>query len=89
MLDPVTGGLALAGVFLVVLRAGGLGQTLLLVWLPAALAGGIFSLSFEAPQSHRSIGAVVPAILFAALPLAVLWGGLYLRDPRVRALLRP
>jgi len=76
MLDPVTGGLAIAGLCLVLLRARGPGQTLVRVWLPAALAGGIFSLSFEAPQSHRSIGAIVPAILLGALPLAVLWAGL-------------
>lgn len=75
MLDPVSGGLAAAGLGLALTRFWRLEQVLLLVWLPVALAGGIFSLTWEAPQSHRAIGAIVPAVLLAGLPLGVLWHG--------------
>jgi sugar lactone lactonase YvrE len=73
MLDAVTGGLAVLGFAMVLLRFWRLEQSIVLAWLPAALAGGIFSLTWEAPQSHRAIGAIVPAALLAALPLGVLW----------------
>ena len=74
MLDPVTGGLAVAGLALALLRPWRTERALPLVWLPVAMIGGVFSLSFEAPQSHRAIGAIVPALLLAALPIGLLWG---------------
>jgi hypothetical protein len=76
MLDPVTGGLVLLGMALALLRPWRLERFLPLVWLPVALIGGVFSLSFEAPQSHRSIDAIVPTLLLAALPIGLLWGEL-------------
>jgi Dolichyl-phosphate-mannose-protein mannosyltransferase/PA14 domain len=74
MLDPVTGGLAVAGLALCLLRPRRIERAVPLIWLPVAMLGGIFSLSFEAPQSHRAIDALVPAILLAALPIGLLWG---------------
>lgn len=51
-------------------------------WLFIMLAGGVFSLDFEAPQSLRSIGTLPPAHLLAAMALERLgrevewaWGG--------------
>jgi hypothetical protein len=37
------------------------------------LLTGILTVPFEAPQSHRAIMAVVPAVLLAALPIALAW----------------
>ena len=74
MLDPVTGGLAVAGLALALLRPWRIERALPLIWLPVAMIGGVFSLSFEAPQSHRAIGDIVPSILLAALPIGLLWG---------------
>ncbi len=76
MLDPAMGilmvlglGLALRNVFSPGIRAANL---FFLLLLPVSLAGGIFSLDFEAPQSLRSI-AVLPAIAYlCALPVASL-----------------
>jgi hypothetical protein len=44
-----------------------------LVLLPLGLAGGIFSLDFEAPQSLRSIAALPAVAYFIVLSLAALW----------------
>ncbi|MGE3911460.1 MAG: PA14 domain-containing protein [Chloroflexota bacterium] len=73
MLDAVTGGLAVLGLALAISRFWRLEQLVLLAWIPAALAGGIFSITWEAPQSHRAIGAIVPALMLAGLPLGLLW----------------
>jgi DNA-binding beta-propeller fold protein YncE/4-amino-4-deoxy-L-arabinose transferase-like glycosyltransferase len=73
MLDPVTGGLAIAGLALALVRFWRIEFALPLLWLPIATLGGALSLSFEAPQTHRSIDAIVPSLLFAALPLGLLW----------------
>ncbi|MCC7366846.1 MAG: glycosyltransferase family 39 protein [Chloroflexi bacterium] len=73
MLDAVTGGLVVLGLAMSLSRFWRLEQAIVLSWIPAALAGGIFSITWEAPQSHRAIGAIVPAVLLASLPLALLW----------------
>jgi hypothetical protein len=44
-----------------------------LLLLPVGLAGGIFSLDFEAPQSLRSIAALPAVAYFIALSLDTLW----------------
>lgn len=44
-----------------------------LLLLPVGLAGGIFSLDFEAPQSLRSIAALPAVVYFIALSLDTLW----------------
>lgn len=72
MLDPATGILAVLGFGLALARTRRPENTFFLLLLPAGLAGGIFSVDFEAPQSLRAI-AVMPAVIyFAGLALAVL-----------------
>jgi hypothetical protein len=73
MLDGVTGALFVLGFVLALSYWRRWEYALPLVWLPIALAGGILSLSWEAPQSHRAIDDVTAAALFAALPLGTLW----------------
>jgi hypothetical protein len=73
MLDPVTGGLSLLGLGLALARGWRSESAIVLGWIPIALAGGIFSSIWDAPQSHRSIDALVPAVLLAALPAGFLW----------------
>jgi 4-amino-4-deoxy-L-arabinose transferase-like glycosyltransferase len=73
MLDPVAGGLMILGLGLALARAWRFESVVVLGWLPVALAGGIFSSIWDAPQAHRSIDALVPAVLLAALPLGLLW----------------
>ncbi|GIV80116.1 MAG: hypothetical protein KatS3mg050_4510 [Litorilinea sp.] len=77
MLDPYSAALMLLGLALAVVgcRRGGVAGALALflpLWLLTGLLGGILSLDFEAPQSLRSIGALPPAYILAALPLAAL-----------------
>jgi 4-amino-4-deoxy-L-arabinose transferase-like glycosyltransferase len=52
--------------------ADSLNQFFLLL-LPVGLAGGIFALDFEAPQSLRSIAALPAVAYFIALSLDTLW----------------
>jgi 4-amino-4-deoxy-L-arabinose transferase-like glycosyltransferase len=73
MLDPVAGGLMILGLGLALARGWRFESVIVLGWLPVALAGGIFSSIWDAPQAHRSIDALVPALLLAALPLGLLW----------------
>ena len=58
------GWLAVAGLALALTRFWRLENAFALIWLLIAMLGGALSLSFEAPQSHRSIDDIVPAILF-------------------------
>jgi 4-amino-4-deoxy-L-arabinose transferase-like glycosyltransferase len=69
MLDPVMGSLFVVGLF-VALRERRREHLVFLVSIGVALAGGIFSVSFEAPQGLRAIGAIVGVIYFAALGLS-------------------
>lgn len=73
MLDPVTGGLAILGLGLALTWAWRLENSILLGWIPLALAGGILSSIWDAPQAHRAIDALVPAVILAALPVGLLW----------------
>ena len=68
MLDPVTGSLMVIGLF-VALRERRREHLVFLVSLILSLTGGIFSVSFEAPQSLRAIGAIIGVIYFSALGL--------------------
>ena len=72
MLDIVTGACALLGLGIALRRIVHWFYQLLLLWFLAAMAGGVLSLAFEAPQAARSIGAIAPICLMAALPLVVL-----------------
>lgn len=69
MLDTTTATLFLLGLGMCIRRIGYWFSQLLLLWLGASLLGGILSLSFEAPQGARTLGAIAPIALIAALPL--------------------
>ncbi len=73
MLDPVTGTCFVLGVGVAVRYSSRWVYQLLLLWLAAALSGGILTLDGEAPQSLRSLAALIPTVLIAALPLLLLW----------------
>ena len=89
MLDPVTGSLFVLGLF-VALRERRREHLFFLLSLATALASGILSVSFEAPQSLRSICAIVGVIYFAALGLeamvriALSWLAPLLQQPHER-----
>ncbi len=69
MLDPVTGALLVIGLFLALREWRRREHLLFLASLVIALLGGILSLFFEAPQSHRALAAIVGVIYFGALGL--------------------
>ncbi|NJN93877.1 MAG: hypothetical protein HC875_07195 [Anaerolineales bacterium] len=72
MLDPAMAVLAVLGLGLALARPRHPANLFFLLLFPLALAGGIFSVDFEAPQSLRSI-AVLPAVVyFAGLALVAL-----------------
>jgi hypothetical protein len=72
MLDPVMAVLAVLGLGLALLHFRRPANLFFLLLFITALAGGILSVDFEAPQSLRAI-AVIPAVLyFVALALVTL-----------------
>ncbi len=72
MLDPGMAILGVLGLGLALARPRHPANLFFLILFPLALAGGIFSVDFEAPQSLRSI-AVIPAVIyFVGLALAAL-----------------
>ncbi len=73
MLAPVAGGLLVLGIGLSLSRFWRPRFLLLILWFFGLLAGGVFSLSFEAPQSLRAIGTLPVAYMLVLLPLALLW----------------
>jgi len=72
MLDPLTGSLFLLGLGICLRHIWHWFYALLLLWLGASLLGGILSMAGDAPQGARSIGALIPVALIAALPLAAI-----------------
>lgn len=72
MLDPAMAILAILGLGLALARPRHPANLFFLLLFPLALAGGIFSVDFEAPQSLRSIGAMPAVIYFAGLALTAL-----------------
>jgi hypothetical protein len=68
MLDPMAGSLLVIGLF-VALRERRREHLFFAISIGVALLGGILSLSFEAPQSARTIGAITGVIYYAALGL--------------------
>ncbi len=72
MLDPVTGACFLLGLGVCLRRWSSWYARIMLLWLAANLAGGMFSLTTEAPHAARTIGALAPLAVIAALPLAYL-----------------
>ncbi|HIQ05354.1 MAG TPA: hypothetical protein EYH31_06615 [Anaerolineae bacterium] len=74
MLDPITGGLFLAGLAYAFWRWRDHRRGLLLLWVFITLLGGILSRLSEAPQAYRTV-AVMPAVaLLAGDALARLYG---------------
>ena len=73
MLDMVSGSCLVLGVGVAVRHLSRWVYQLLLLWLAAALSGGILAVDGEAPQSLRSLAAMIPTVLLAALPLLLLW----------------
>ena len=73
MLAPVAGALFVLGLGMSLASLWRRRSLLLITWLLVMMSGGIFSLSFEAPQSLRAIGALPAVYLLATLPLARLW----------------
>jgi 4-amino-4-deoxy-L-arabinose transferase-like glycosyltransferase len=73
MLDPISGALMVTGLGICLARVRKPLLGFLPLWWGCALAAGVFSLAFEAPQSLRAVGAQPAASLLAALPLYVLW----------------
>ena len=71
MLDYATSVFAVLGAGLALTRLREPRQFLLPIWLLIMLAGGVFSLDFEAPQSLRAIGSLPPAYLLAGLALGI------------------
>ena len=72
-LAPVAGALFVLGLGMSLASWRRRRSLLLITWLLVMMSGGIFSLSFEAPQSLRAIGALPAVYLLATLPLAQLW----------------
>ena len=73
MVAPAAGALLVLGLALSLGRIWRSRFLLLILWFFGLLAGGVFSLSFEAPQSLRAIGTMPVAYLLVVLPLALLW----------------
>lgn len=73
MLAPVAGALLVLGLAISLSRIWRPRFFLLVLWFLGLLAGGVFSLSFEAPQSLRAIGTLPVVYILATVPLALLW----------------
>ncbi|MBV8084663.1 MAG: glycosyltransferase family 39 protein, partial [Chloroflexi bacterium] len=72
-LNFLLAGLFILGLGISLARARGPEYLLMPVWFLAMLAGGVFSVSFEAPQSLRTIDEINVIVLACAIPLALLW----------------
>lgn len=72
MLDPVMAILGVLGLGLALARPRHPANLFFLILFPLALAGGIFTVDFEAPQSLRSIGVIPAVIYFVGLALVAL-----------------
>lgn len=73
MLAPVTGALLVLGLALSLCRTWRPRFFFLNLWFFGLLAGGVFSLSFEAPQSLRAIGTLPVVYILGMVPLSFLW----------------
>ncbi|HMA37122.1 MAG TPA: glycosyltransferase family 39 protein, partial [Chloroflexia bacterium] len=73
MLDDVTAALFFLGLGSCLLRAWRWQYFFPCVWFVAALSGGVLSLPFEAPQSHRTLENSVVTALLAGIALGDLW----------------
>ena len=85
MLDWITAALFLAGLGVLVLRVWRWQYFFPLVWFLLTISGGILSVVFEAPQSHRTLENSVVTPLIAAIFLGELWAALDVRIATARA----
>lgn len=83
MLDPYIAAFMVVGLGLSLVRITSLRTLFLPMWLVASLLGGILSLSFEAPQSLRSIGTMPVVYILAILPLHMIWQAWQRTDGRL------
>ncbi|MGI8587014.1 MAG: glycosyltransferase family 39 protein [Chloroflexia bacterium] len=74
MLDDVTAALFILGLGACALRAWRRQYFFPVAWFVAALSGGVLSLPFEAPQSHRTLENSVVTALIAGIVVGELWG---------------
>ena len=72
MLDDAVGVLFVLGLFVCLARLTRPKYLLLLLWVVVMLAGGMLSVTFEAPQSLRAIGTLPAAYALAVVPLNLL-----------------
>lgn len=72
MLDAAVGILFALGLFVSLGRLGRPRYLLLVLWVVVMLGGGVFSVTFEAPQSLRAIGTLPAAYALAVVPLDLL-----------------
>ncbi len=73
MLDDITAALFFLGLGACVLRAWRWQYAFPVLWFVSALSGGVLSLPFEAPQSHRTLENSVVTALLAGIVLGELW----------------
>ena len=85
MLDWLTAAFFFSGLGLCLVRIRSWQYFLPVAWFAAALAGGVFSLLFEAPQANRTIENCVVTALFAGIFLGEGWRVLG-QSPRRRLL---
>lgn len=72
MLDPISGACFLLGLGICLRRCSSWYARTMVLWLAANMAGGLLSLTTEAPHAARTIGALAPLAVIAALPLSFL-----------------
>jgi sugar lactone lactonase YvrE len=73
MLDDLTAALFFIGLGACLLRAWRWQYAFPVVWFVAAISGGVLSIPFEAPQSHRTLENSVVTALLAGIVLGELW----------------
>ncbi len=73
MLDDITAALFFLGLGACLLRAWRWQYAFPVLWFASALSGGVLSLPFEAPQSHRTLENSVVTALLAGIVVGELW----------------
>ncbi|MSP11565.1 MAG: phospholipid carrier-dependent glycosyltransferase [Chloroflexi bacterium] len=73
MLDPIMAGLFVVGVVYSLWNMRDRRYAFIISWAVVMLAGGVFSVPFEAPQGLRTLDEVIATCLLAAIPIAILW----------------
>ena len=72
MLDPLTGAMLVLGLGIALSRIRNWRYLMLIAWFCMILVGGIFSVTFEAPQGARTLPITPALAMLAALPLGLL-----------------